>query len=755
MTVSIGVAFAESVARALAGHDGANCRSCALPGKSRGRNCVFLDAKSRTRLISSLRMPAGTISRYSRQQPVLRELFIGLQATRSEAGAPAKLGDYCNTTSKNQNMRALRSISLAFLFCLCTAVCLFAQSLRFEITVPASAHAAPITGRVFVILSRQESNDLLNEIGSWEQETPFFGVDVSNLAPGSAATIDADTLGYPLKSLREIPAGDYYVQALVNVYTEFHRSDGHTIWAHMDQWEGQQFNRSPGNLYSDVQKVHLDPAAGYDVHLQANHVIPAIKIPADTRWVKHIKLQSKLLSKFWGQPIFIGATVLAAQGLRQASGCALSGHLRARTLRAGAAFIHADRSSRRWFEVEDHGLRGLSGVERRQLPAHDCRHLPAPDAVLRRFLRRELGQRRPVRRCPDAGTDSLPGGTLPHHSPAVGARTDRRLDRRLGVAGAGALSSRLFRRHLDRLPRSHRLSPLPAHRTSTATRMHSRFPDYEWVARERPLMRTAEGQVVETVRQMSQLEEVLGSHGRSGQQLEAWEAVYGPVGADGYPEPLWDKRTGVINRKVADYMRDHGYDLRDYADKNWSKIGPMLTDNVFIWVGDMDNFYLNLAVYDMEDFFKKHPEAKAHFEYGRPEKGHGWFPWSIADFVKMMSRPCRQPTRLRAPISGPGTTEKRMNVSSSLLSSDSARCWPGFLGALTGLGGGVVVVPMLALLFHVDIQYAIGASLVSVIATSSGAAAAYVREGYSNIRIGMFLETATTIGAHGRRLSSP
>ncbi len=71
----------------------------------------------------------------------------------------------------------------------------------------------------------------------------------------------------------------------------------------------------------------------------------------------------------------------------------------------------------------------------------------------------------------------------------------------------------------------------------------------------------------------------------------------------------------------------------------------------------------------------------------------------------------------------------------------------GFLGSLTGLGGGVVVVPMLTLLFHVDIRYAIGASLVSVIATSSGAAAAYVREGYSNIRIGMFLETATTAGA--------
>src|ERR1700679_1010573 len=71
----------------------------------------------------------------------------------------------------------------------------------------------------------------------------------------------------------------------------------------------------------------------------------------------------------------------------------------------------------------------------------------------------------------------------------------------------------------------------------------------------------------------------------------------------------------------------------------------------------------------------------------------------------------------------------------------------GLLGALTGLGGGVVIVPVLCLLFGVDLHYAIGASLVSVIATSSGAAAAYVRDGYSNIRIGMFLEVATTLGA--------
>ncbi|MGA7414272.1 MAG: sulfite exporter TauE/SafE family protein, partial [Bryobacteraceae bacterium] len=71
----------------------------------------------------------------------------------------------------------------------------------------------------------------------------------------------------------------------------------------------------------------------------------------------------------------------------------------------------------------------------------------------------------------------------------------------------------------------------------------------------------------------------------------------------------------------------------------------------------------------------------------------------------------------------------------------------GFIGALTGLGGGVVIIPMLTLLFHVDIRYAMGASLISVIATSSGAASAYVKQGFSNVRIGMFLEIGTTAGA--------
>ena len=533
-------------------------------------------------------------------------------------------------------MRLLRYISFAFLLCFGVAASL-AQSPRFEITVPARAHAAPITGRVFVILSRQEDKDLRDQIGNWEQETPFFGVDISALAPGSAATIDADTLGYPLKSLRQIPAGDYYVQALVNVYTEFHRSDGHTIWAHMDHWEGQQFNRSPGNLYSAVQKIHLDPAAGYDVHLQADHVIPAIKMPADTPWVKRVKIQSKLLTKFWGQPMFIGATILLPKDYDKHPDAHYpviyeQGHFGL----APPLFIQTEApgDGNKYRSMGYAGFQAWSGDNFPRMIAVTFQH-PTPyfddsyavnsandgpygDALMQELIP-YLEEHFRIIRQPWARV--LTGGS---------------------TGGWESLALELY--HPDFFGGTYTGFPDPIdfrhYQLSDIYNDPNAFevPGYEWVARERPLMRTAEGQVVETVRQMSQLEEVLGSHGRSGQQLEAWEAVYGPVAADGYPEPLWDKRTGVINRQVADYMRDHGYDLRDYAAKNWTKIGPMLTGNIFIWVGDMDNFYLNLAVYDMEDFFKQHPEAKAHFEYGRPEKGHGWFPWSIGDFVKMMSQ---------------------------------------------------------------------------------------------------------------------
>ena len=108
------------------------------------------------------------------------------------------------------------------------------------------------------------------------------------------------------------------------------------------------------------------------------------------------------------------------------------------------------------------------------------------------------------------------------------------------------------------------------------------------------------------------------------------------MGEDGYPRPLWDKQTGKIDRDVALYMRDHGYDLTYYLKQNWEKLGPQLRGKLHLYVGDMDNFYLNLAVYLLEDFLKT-TNAGATFEYGRPMKGHGWQPMTNPELVKMMA----------------------------------------------------------------------------------------------------------------------
>jgi hypothetical protein len=157
---------------------------------------------------------------------------------------------------------------------------------------------------------------------------------------------------------------------------------------------------------------------------------------------------------------------------------------------------------------------------------------------------------------------------------------------------------------------------------------------------ERYMMRTPEGQPQVTERQMSQLEAVLGSHARSGQQFDAWDAAYGPIGADGYPVRLWDRRTGHIDKTVAAYWRDKGYDLTQNMMVNWPKIGPSLAGKIHMYVGDMDNHYLNLAVYIMEQEASKltNPKANFVFDYGRPMKPHGWQPMTNAEMVKAMDK---------------------------------------------------------------------------------------------------------------------
>ncbi len=196
-------------------------------------------------------------------------------------------------------MTRMRTVLLCLLAILSTLLEARAESkLRFEISVPASVRSEPVTGRAYVMISRSNEQEPRLQIG--RTGVPFFGRDIEKLAPGKSAVIDETDLGSPVASLDEIPAGDYFVQAFVNIYSEFRRSDGHVVWMHDDQWEGQHFNRSPGNLHSEVERVHLDPKNGFKISLEATKVIPPIEIPQDTQWVKRFKFQSEILTRFLG-----------------------------------------------------------------------------------------------------------------------------------------------------------------------------------------------------------------------------------------------------------------------------------------------------------------------------------------------------------------------------------------------------------------------------------------------------------------------
>jgi hypothetical protein len=537
-------------------------------------------------------------------------------------------------------LRAALAMAAAFV----AAPALSAQ--QFQVSFPAAAHAGPITGRLFVFVAEDRSPEPRFQAGGYAASVPFFGVDVDALAPGQAAVVDAATLGFPLTSLDELPAGDYWVQALVNVYTQFHRADGHTIWAHQDQWEGQHFTRSPGNLLSAPQRVHLDPAAGFDVKLVTDEVIPPVEVPADTRWVKHVKIQSDLLTAFWGHPMYLGATVLLPRGYEEHPDTTyptiyIQGHFNlrppfgfdpdGRPESAEAKAARLERTAREpgyefaqaW--MSDDMPRMIAVNFQHPTPYYDDSYAvnsanngPYGDALLQELIPYLEAH---FRMTPQPWARLLTGGST-----------------------GGWESIALQVHHPQFFGGTWTLYPDPvdfrSYQLTDAYADTSAFVpnDGGWWVTERYMMRDIDGQPRTTMRQLSQLEAVLGSHGRSAQQMNAWDAAYGPVGEDGYPKELWDKRTGHIDRDVAEYMRDNGYDLRAYLEKNWSTVGPDLVDKVHVYVGDMDNFYLNLAVYRLEDFFAQteNPHYAGTFEYGRPMKPHGWQPFTNAELVRMM-----------------------------------------------------------------------------------------------------------------------
>ena len=534
------------------------------------------------------------------------------------------------------------------LLCLFLAAVPAAAAPRVEITIPHAVRAEPLTGRIFFFLTRDGLREPRLQAGSYMGSTPFFGVDVSGLAAGTATVVDETALGFPTRSLKDIPQGEYQVQALANVYTRFARSDGHVIWAHMDQWEGQRFNVSPGNLVSESRRIRFDAASNDTIRLELTRVLPPVAVPPDTDWVKRVKIQSKLLSAFWGQPTYIGATVLLPKGFRENPGTKypavyIQGHF---SLAPPFGFTpQADGGT-----PESRAQRGYEFYQ-----AWSSGSVPPMVAVTFQHPTPYYDDSYAVNSANNGPyADALLGELIPNLEEKFRLIPEARARLLTGGSTGGWESLALQIQHPDFFGGVWSLYPDPvdfrSYQLSNIYEDASAFfaPSRDgWLHPERFIMQTAEGQPILTQRQMSQLEAVLGSHGRSGQQMNAFDAAWGPAGRDGYPRELWDKLTGKIDRDVALYMRDHGFDLTWYLKQNWSRVGKDLAGKIHVYVGEMDNFYLHLAVYRMEELLKslENPRAGAVFEYGRPMKGHGWQPFTNAELIRMMAEHMKQSAR--------------------------------------------------------------------------------------------------------------
>ncbi len=410
----------------------------------------------------------------------------------------------------------------------------------------------------------------------------------------------------------------------MNIYTEFKRADGHTIWLHQDRWEGQRWNRSPGNLYSDMKKVVLDPSRDETITLSCGNVIPPVQIPPDTRWVKRIKFQSRILSEFWGQPMFLGATILLPKGYDDHPDVEypvnyVQGHF---SLRTPWGFTEE--------EPEEENSRQGRGYEFYKYWISD----ECPRMILVTFQH------------PCPYYDDSYGVNSPNTGPYGDAimeeliplveetfRIIRKPYARMlsGGSTGGWISLALQILHPDFFGGTFSLCPDPVdfhyfQCVNIYEDQNAYVKKFDWVQVPTPSDRFTDGIVHLTYRQRNHMELVMGTKCRSGEQIDIFEAAFGPVGPDGYVKPLFDKKTGEIDTAVARYWKEH-YDLRYYLEKNWSWLGPKLAGKLHIYTGDMDTFYLNNAVKLLEEFFES--TTKPHYDgvvrYGDGEP-HCWGP---------------------------------------------------------------------------------------------------------------------------------
>ncbi len=505
--------------------------------------------------------------------------------------------------------QAMRFLSLLFLLVLCTSV-----RAQIRVTLPAELADKPLDGRLLVMFSTNPNVEPRFNITDGPETGQVFGIDVENWEPGTDIIVDGTATGYPLTNLADIPPGRLQVQALLHVYETFTRSDGHTVKLPMDRGEGQQWNRAPGNLLSTPTTIYVQPS-GLSISLEFDQKIAPIAPAEDTEWIKHIKIRSKLLSDFWGRDMYLGAHVLLPKDWAERTDvkyplAIMHGHFPQdfggfRTtppdpdLECEYSTRFGEPCYNRTVQQEAYDFyQAWTGPDFPRVLAIKIQHAnpyyddsyavnsenlgPYGDAItyeLIPYIEKEF------RGIGESWARFLYGGS---------------------TGGWEALAAQVL--YPDDYGSCYAACPDPIDfRAYTVVNLYedknAYFLNSQFKKTARPGRRDSLGHVSSTLQEMNQREYALGSKSRSGQQWDIWEAVYSPVGADGYPQRIWNKVTGRINPAVAAHWKEN-FDLSYIMKRDWKTLGPKLKGKVNIYCGDMDNYYLNNAVYLTEEFLE-------------------------------------------------------------------------------------------------------------------------------------------------------
>jgi putative esterase len=514
-----------------------------------------------------------------------------------------------------------------FLFFVAATVA--AQGLKFEISFSEEASPVSLDGRLLLFISTTDQPQPRFQVRDNVRSGQVFGVNVETLRPGQMAVVDGPVFGYPLQSINLLPAGEYYVQALLNRYDTYHLAGGQTVQLPASWEAGQRYNNEPGNLFSLPQKVFLDPVRGGVQRIQITEKVQPVIPAEDTKYVKHLRIKSELLSDFWGRDMYLGAHVLLPEGFDEHPNAhyplmVFHGHFPADF--GGWRTTPPDTNLEPDYSERFH----ISGYNRiQQLEQYDF-YKRWTGADFPRFLVVEIQHANPYY----DDSYAVNSANLGPYGDAITYELIPYIEQQFRGIGEGwarflyggstggweALAVQVF--YPDEYNGCFAACPDPIDfRAYTTVNIYEDKNAYyeEGPFRKitRPGHRDYLGHVAALLIDQNHKELALGDKSRSGGQWDIWEAVFSPAGEDGYPARIWDKLTGEIDPEVAAYWREN-YDLRYILERDWTNTGKKLEGKIHIYCGDMDNYYLNNAVYLMEAFLESTtgPYYNGEVDYG-------------------------------------------------------------------------------------------------------------------------------------------